>query len=325
MASMSENQRRQRRFASRPWCARKNRRAAAISLLLHVLSAATKCFAFTTPSFSSSKTTIDSNTSFVTSRSSRLATSEESEQMSSCFRHHKPPYLAVITEPDACDNPKRVNETLTAISSAVSTNKVALISVRVAQPKNVSRHEFEKRVVNLTRRLVAMSSQHLFQVVVTSDWVDAAIQSCAHGIHVKERHQPLIPEIRMQFAPRVALIGTSAHSVSSARNANLSYQPNYFFVGTCYPTESHPEKVKLEGPALPGNVCRALEQQQQQQQQGDRPVVFAIGGINEETCAEPVLEYGADGVAAIRSVLQSPNPGMTVETIHQNMQNMTWL
>jgi thiamine monophosphate synthase len=77
--------------------------------------------------------------------------------------------------------------------------------------------------------------------------------------------------------------------------------------------------VKLEGPALPGQVCRALEQQQQQQQQ-DRPVVFAIGGIDEETCAEPVLEYGADGVAAIRSVLQSLNPGMTVETIHQNMQ-----
>jgi thiamine-phosphate diphosphorylase len=309
------NQRRRKRFA----CATNHGAAAAIVLLLHLFASA-KCFAFTTRSFSTSKTTTGSTISLLYSRKSRTATSEATEQMSSFCFPDKPPYLAVITEPDACDNPKRVNETLTALSSAVSTNKVALISVRVVQPTNVPRDEFEQRVVNLTRQLVVMSSKHSFQVAVTSDWIDAAVQSCAHGIHVKERHRSLIPEIRLQFAPRVALIGTSAHSVSSALKANSEYQPDYLFVGTCYPTESHPEKVKLEGPALPGQVCRALEQQQQQQQL-DRPVVFAIGGIDEETCAEPVLDYGADGVAAIRSVLRSSNPGMTVETIHQNMQS----
>ena len=232
-----------------------------------------------------------------------------------CFLPHDPPYLAVITEPDACDNEERMNATVQAVSSAVSTGKVALVSVRVVQPQHVeSRKEFEERVVKLTSRLVEMTAVDPFRVVVTSDWVDAAITASAHGIHVKERDRSRIPEIRELFAPRIPLIGSSAHSVSSALEATSLYQPDYMFVGTCYATQSHPEKVDLEGPTLPGKVCQAMKGQ-------IKPVVLAIGGIDEENCAEPVLKYGADGVATIRSVLQSPDPGKSVETMHGNMRD----
>jgi thiamine-phosphate diphosphorylase len=202
-----------------------------------------------------------------------------------------------------------------AISSAVSTGKVSLVSVRIVQPQHVTNSEtFEHLVVELTRRLVALSDEHSFRVVVTSDWVSAAIQACAHGIHVKEKDRWTIPDIRKEFAPRVPLIGTSAHSVSSALEAASLFQPDYLFVGTCFLTASHPEKVELEGPALPGTVCRALSGRT-----ATRPVVLAIGGIDEHNCRLPVAVHSADGVAVIRSVLQSSDPRGTVELMQRNM------
>jgi thiamine monophosphate synthase len=212
-----------------------------------------------------------------------------------------------------------MDATIQAISSAVETGKVALVSVRIVLPQHVTNTEtFEHRVVDLTRRLVALRvpEGHPFRVVVSSDWVSAAIRACAHGVHVKENDQWRIPDIRKQFAPRVPLIGTSAHSVASALEATSLYQPDYLFVGTCFATESHPEKVELEGPALPGTVCSALLSGQTA-----RPVVLAIGGMDEHNCHVPVAPvHGADGVAAIRSVLLSSDPRRIVELMHRNMR-----
>jgi thiamine-phosphate diphosphorylase len=237
-----------------------------------------------------------------------------SKSTHSCFLPHDPPYLAVITEPDACDSKERMDATIQAITSAVSTGKVALVSIRVVQPKNIASSQvFEERVVELTTALVSLAVEHAFHVVVTSDWVGAAIKACAHGIHVKEHHCSRIPVIQQCFQPRIPLIGTSAHSISSALKATSMYQPDYLFVGTCYTTASHPEKMGLEGPQLPGRICRELEGK-------DRPVIFAIGGIDEENCAEPVVKYGSDGVAAIRSILQSSDPAKSVEAIMKNMK-----
>jgi thiamine-phosphate pyrophosphorylase len=106
-------------------------------------------------------------------------------------------------------------------------------------------------------------------------------------------------------------IGISAHSLESAIEAVTEYAPDYLFVGTCYKTTSHPEKSKadLEGPALPGQVQRAVTS----------IPVFAIGGIDETNCHEPVLRYGAHGVAVIRAVLRSSDPAQAVIQIHNNM------
>jgi len=291
-------------------------------IVLLVVYAAAQCCAFASPIFLKSSTGKHKHNALqlLYGKMSRLKASQQegpsASSIQQCFPHHGSPYLTVITEPDACDSEERMSTSFQAISSAVSTGKVALVSVRVVQPQHEKSPElFEKRVVELTRQLVALSSEYPFRVVVTSDYVDAAIQSSAHGIHVKERHRSRITEIREQFAPRIPLIGTSAHSVSSALEATSLYRPDYIFVGTCYATASHPEKVELEGPALPGTVCRALEEDRK-----DRPVVLAIGGIDEDNCAEPVVEHGADGVAAIRSVLQSPDPALTVDTMLRNIR-----
>jgi thiamine monophosphate synthase len=127
--------------------------------------------------------------------------------------------------------------------------------------------------------------------------------------------------------PRPFLIGTSAHDVDSALNTWNKYQPDYFFVGTCFITLTHPEKQQddLEGPLLPGQVKRSILQQvlvaqeeEEEQQCGACPLVFAVGGINVDNCRVPI-EFGADGVAMIRAVMQAPNPREMVQIIHDKM------
>jgi thiamine monophosphate synthase len=136
----------------------------------------------------------------------------------------------------------------------------------------------EQLAYELTRSLVELSrtSRRTFRVVCSSDWVHVALQAKADGIHVKEKDLSRIPTIRKQFtsissspssslssslSQAVCIIGTSAHSVESAVESYQLYQPDYYFVGTCYETASHPEKNRqdlLEGPSLPGQVRRAL-------------------------------------------------------------------
>jgi thiamine-phosphate diphosphorylase len=161
------------------------------------------------------------------------------------------------------------------------------------------------------------SDECSFQVVLSSDWVDAAVEAKAHGVHVKESHRHRIPDIRSKFRGEPCLIGTSAHSVDSATSAFEVHRPDYIFVGTCYTTQSHPEKsaLELEGPELPGQVCRALEKLAGKK----RPKVLAIGGIDASNCHIPVVKFGADGVATIRAVLAAEYPADSVRSIKANM------
>jgi thiamine-phosphate diphosphorylase len=244
----------------------------------------------------------------------KLRESVISDSSSSTFPRSDPPYLAVITETSACESDECVEATLNALHRAVSEKGVDLISVRVPSS---DQDEYKSRVVKLTRQLVEWSASYNFRVVLSSDWIDVALLAKAHGIHVKESHRDLIPEIRKRFKHSPALIGTSAHSLESIRTAWKVYRPDYFFVGTCYETKSHPEKVELEGPELPGQACRELAKLCDSTEQ--RPPVLAIGGIDERNCHEPVLRYGADGVATIRAVIQATDPGETVLKIKANM------
>jgi hypothetical protein len=129
----------------------------------------------------------------------------------------------------------------------------------------------------------------------------------------------------------------SCHSIKSGIGSYGLHPrgPDYLFFGTCYPTDSHPEKSttdKLEGPTLPGNVRRELhdiyhdanrvvivhddddddddddpddddpddddpDEDDHHSTTSSRiattrifpPIVFAIGGIDETNCREPVI------------------------------------
>ena len=128
-------------------------------------------------------------------------------------------------------------------------------------------------------------------------------------------------------------------------------------MGTCYLTQSHPEKKSedLEGPRLPGLVKRGIQnhihnhnniileedvdvdadinvdagvdvgkvqQTSSTSTPSTSPIIFAIGGIEMENCHEPV-EYGSDGIAVIRSVMQASDPADAVHQIKTGMKGQT--
>ena len=268
-------------------------------------------------------------------------------------------YLAILTEPDACDSPERIEETRLAFerilapqreyqetsnSTIPSLDPNILISIRVEQPADVDPKTFRQRLTHLTSSIVALKrTQSTFEKVwvVVNDNVEAALEAGADGVHVKERNVHTIPTIRKSHFEKIQndggssaggplLIGTSVHDVDSALDTWRKYQPNYFFVGTCFVTQTHPEKEQgdLEGPSLPGQVKSSIEEQfnalmgdqscSLESQSLTMPKVFAIGGINVDNCRVPI-QFGADGVAMIRAVMRAPAPREMVQLISEKM------
>ena len=110
-------------------------------------------------------------------------------------------------------------------------------------------------------------------------------------------------------------------------------------------TQSHPDKVNVEGPRLPSQVYDAILQPSKRLEQPSRsvisrPLILGIGGIDENNCGTVVkpdrsistnatttsistgTTYGiCDGIAVIRSVLQSIDPAQSVTRMHHGMQN----
>jgi thiamine monophosphate synthase len=272
---------------------------------------------------------------------------------SSMSRWGNSPYLAVLTEPDACTSIARVEETIRAIELATTDGGVNIVVLRVADD---SGGEYALLKWVLLRSLAEIKSRRHFFLVVNDD-VDIVLKALSRnvivdGVHVKERNAHLIPSIRSKLEHAVTcsfkekdpivkiLIGTSCHSILSAMK---SYQlsprgPDYLFVGTCYLTQSHPEKRtldQLEGPSMPGWVKRELYNIYNKTKHGiidgstiypqstpiTPPIIFAVGGIDEQNCHEPVLKFGADGIAVIRTVMQAPDPREVVRRMNRVIHN----
>jgi thiamine-phosphate diphosphorylase len=238
------------------------------------------------------------------------------------------PLLAVVTAPNACETEETMERSFEAIRQSVQTQHVDLVSIRLSINDGDGKNEScKQRAVTLTRRLVelskgrscgpmttpALSSLPIFKVVCSSDLVPVAVEAEAHGVHVKERHLPILADIVAHFDYPI-VIGTSIHSLKPYSNDSI--QPHYYFVGTCYMTASHPEKMSisdLEGPQLPGKFKELLKRTSI-----SKPV-FAIGGIDDSNCHEPVA-FGADGVAVIRAVVEADDPAKAVMRLQDKMQ-----
>jgi len=254
-----------------------------------------------------------------------------------------PPHLALITMRCSCDSDDHTQAALQGLQQAVSTRNVDLVSVRVNVPhndKNVA--PVQERLTRIVQQLVAWSStnDNKFRVVVSSDWIEPGLRAGAHGVHFKETHRDRIPAARRLFGELSSssssstssrmLVGTSTHTVASALDAVQQYQPDYFFAGTCFETESHPEKTgdDLEGPARPAEVVQALDQYYLQlgRQQRQRPKVLAIGGLDASNCRDQVTtgrfvpDAKADGIATISAVLKNAHPDRAVQDICNNMR-----
>lgn len=255
--------------------------------------------------------------------------SSKNHKFNGIFRS-SPPYLAVLTEPDAVSSTERREETLRALKSAIcneggrdngasiNTHRIVdLISIRVDDEHSsldnlkcllLGVKEICNSVELLSRRpIVVLNINNISYVEMALPYVD--------GVHVKECNWEDLVKIRNEVGPDVVL-GSSCHSVASAvRAANCGV--DYLFVGTCFRTQSHPEKNEndLEGPGL------VLQIREELKLLGFEDILcLAIGGINMENCKIPVSsKYKADGVAAIRSVMSVLDPGEAAFQIKKTM------
>jgi thiamine-phosphate diphosphorylase len=134
--------------------------------------------------------------------------------------------------------------------------------------------------------------------LIVNDRVDVAALVGAHGVHLGRRSLP--PGVaRGLLAPGVG-VGRSAHSPEEAEAA-ATEGADWIFIGTVYPTASHPGRPG-GGPEM---VRRAVSAA------GPVPV-FAIGGVSPSRVAE-LLAQGAAGVVAMRGIWDAQAPPRAVE------------
>ena len=274
---------------------------------------------------------IHTSSSFIISvnRGVPMMNYQKDRRLDASTNYEDSPYLAVLTEPDACNSIKRMEATLAAIERATRDGDVDLVVVRTlddSNGRNVHKLELLKRLSLL--KTDRQKDGLVFKLVINND-VDMAINALSNdisidGVHVKEKNIESIPLIRQHLQENAnhnnITVGTSCHSIESALN---SYQHvDYLFVGTCYMTESHPEKSEneLEGPKFPGRVKEEIKRACIGSG-FNMPIVIAVGGINDMNCREPVL-FGADGVAVIRSIMQADDPGAMAKLIKMKMSDV---
>lgn len=133
--------------------------------------------------------------------------------------------------------------------------------------------------------------------LVVNDRVDVALAAGVRRVHLGERSLPL--DAARSVLGEGAKIGLSTHDVPAVARAARE-GANWVFVGTIFPTASHPGRAGLGCGALEAAVSVAA----------GVPVV-AIGGITPERVAD-VGSAGARSVAVLRGVWASPDPGEAV-------------
>lgn len=130
-----------------------------------------------------------------------------------------------------------------------------------------------------------------------NDRVDVAIAIGADAVHLGQRSLP-IAVTRGLFA-RTTGVGVSCHSGAEVAAA-ASGGADYAFVGTIFPTPTHPDEAGIGVDGIRGMMRGG----------GGLPVI-GIGGVDAAR-ATSVLAEGAYGVAAVRGVWSSADAGATV-------------
>ncbi|MFN3653495.1 MAG: thiamine phosphate synthase [Armatimonadota bacterium] len=129
-------------------------------------------------------------------------------------------------------------------------------------------------------------------LLLINDRVDVAILSGADGVHLGENGLP-VAAVRQMLPPSM-LVGRSAHSKNSARQADLD-GADYLVVGTIFPSPSHPD-AEPAGEELLRDVSTRTQ-----------VPVIAIGGVTAENAAS-CFAAGASGIAVVSAILGSDDP-----------------
>jgi len=132
--------------------------------------------------------------------------------------------------------------------------------------------------------------------LIVNDRVDLARAVDADGVHLGDDDLPVA--VAREQLGQTALLGRSVSFVEDARRAEKA-GADYLGVGAIYATGSKADIDDEEhaiGPERVSDIAEAV----------DIPIV-GIGGVTAEN-APPVVEAGADGVAAITEITRAADP-----------------
>jgi len=148
-----------------------------------------------------------------------------------------------------------------------------------------------RRLYELVRELVALAAPG--GRVLVNDRVDVALATRAAGVHLGRRS--LSVARTRGLVGSVALVGISMHDAGEAAGM-MQRGADYAFVGTLYPTPSHPGHVGGGSTLLTevAEVAKGLS-------------LLGIGGVTPERVRE-VLRAGGHGVAVIRGIWGADDP-----------------
>ncbi|WP_146547783.1 thiamine phosphate synthase [Rummeliibacillus suwonensis] len=141
---------------------------------------------------------------------------------------------------------------------------------------------------------------------IVNDDADLALKIDADGVHVGQDDKAL-EEIRTKFKGKI--VGVSVHTKEEMMMA-VGGGADYVGIGPIYQTKSKPDAKKPAGVTFL-HQARIMYP--------EFPVV-AIGGITEQNASE-VVQAGADGVAVISAICESPNIPATVQSFHSLSQD----
>jgi thiamine-phosphate diphosphorylase len=135
-------------------------------------------------------------------------------------------------------------------------------------------------------------------LLFVNDRIDVALAADLDGVHLGARSLPV--GIARPLVGQERRVGVSCHGAAEVSRGKHE-GADYAFVGTIFPTPSHP--------GIPGLGIEGLEAISK----GARgfPVV-GIGGIDSARVAQ-VMQAGAHGVAVVRGVWDAADPAVAVE------------
>jgi thiamine-phosphate diphosphorylase len=204
------------------------------------------------------------------------------------------PCLALVTDRRLCDNGVTLAE---KVSQAVKGG-VGIVQLR---EKDLPADE----LLALARDVKATIGGRALFIVNGSPEVALAVG--ADGVHLPE-DGPTVTEVR-RITGDDLLIGRSVHSLEAALRAGTD-GADYLFVGTIFPSRSHPE-----GPATGVALLRDIGRQV-------AIPCFGIGGVDASNVGK-VMDAGASGAAVISAILGAAEPELAVRELIEAMQTAT--
>lgn len=168
--------------------------------------------------------------------------------------------------------------------------------VKVVQLRNkqdTAREVFEQA------RALTQRCERFGACFILNDRIDLALAAGAHGVHLGPHDVPI--EDARRIAPTL-IIGASAGNARTARALHAA-GADYLGVGALF--DARASKADASAP-------KGLEVVRQVRAElGDEVPFVGIGGITSERTPQ-VLAAGADGVAMIRAIIRSEDPGKEV-------------